>query len=169
MAGRASERRRERERKLRCSHVPGTLQTNLVAHKKLRAAINMLRSLALALVFATTANAFVMPATGVTIAAKAPTVSAPVISMGAKTLKKPLKKKQKVVKKAKKVVGGSRLGAPLDPAFDPVQLSKAIGLLGDVKDGFGKGQGIPTTGIVGVGVWILLVLRFTIFYGFFGE
>ena len=169
MAGRASERRRERERKLRCSHVPGTLQTNLVAHKKLRAAINMLRSLALALVFATTANAFVMPATGVTIAAKAPTVSAPVISMGAKTLKKPLKKKQKVVKKAKKVVGGSRLGAALDPAFDPVQLSKAIGLLGDVKDGFGKGQGIPTTGIVGVGVWILLVLRFTIFYGFFGE
>ena len=129
----------------------------------------MLRSLALALVFATTANAFVMPATGVTIAAKAPTVSAPVISMGAKTLKKPLKKKQKVVKKAKKVVGGSRLGAALDPAFDPVQLSKAIGLLGDVKDGFGKGQGIPTTGIVGVGVWILLVLRFTIFYGFFGE
>ena len=91
MAGRASERRRECERKLRCSHVPGTLQTNLVAHKKLRAAINMLRSLALALVFATTANAFVMPATGVTIAAKAPTVSALVISMGAKTLKKPLK------------------------------------------------------------------------------
>ena len=128
----------------------------------------MFRSLALALALATIANAFVMPAaTGVTIAAKASTVSAPVISMGAKTLKKPLKKK--VVKKAKKVVGGSRLGAPLDPAFDPVQLSKAIGLLGDVKDGFGKGQGIPTTGIVGVGVWILLVLRFTIFYGFFGE
>ena len=134
----------------------------------------MFRSLALALALATTADAFVVPATGVTIAAKAlpSTVSAPVISMGAKTLKKPLKKKvlkKKVVKKAKKVVGGSRLGAPLDPAFDPVQLSKAIGLLGDVKDGFGKGQGIPTTGIVGVGVWILLVLRFTIFYGFFGE
>ena len=100
----------------------------------------MFRSLALALALATTANAFVVPATGVTIAAKASTVSAPVISMGAKTLKKPLKKKvlkKKVVKKAKKVVGGSRLGAPLDTAFDPVQLSKAIGLLGDVKDGFG--------------------------------
>ena len=50
-----------------------------------------------------------------------------------------------------------------------VSAEEALDLLADVKDGFGKGQGIPTTGIVGVGVWILLVLRFTIFYGFFGE
>ena len=94
-----------------------------------------------------------------------------------KALPKP--KPKKVVRKPtstrKPGSGGKRptvirnkLTRDIDPAFSPEQIGKALGLLGQVKDGFG-GQGIPTGGIIGVGVWGLLVLRYTIFYGFFGE
>ena len=62
-----------------------------------------------------------------------------------------------------------------DPALDPAQIGKALGLIKEVGGNFGgrtnggEGGGIPLAGIAGVGVWILFVLRFTIFYGFFGD
>ena len=59
-------------------------------------------------------------------------------------------------------------GTPIDPAFSPEQIQKALGLAGQVQQNFG-GQGIPLAGVAGVGVWLLLVLRYTIFYGFFGT
>ena len=32
-----------------------------------------------------------------------------------------------------------------------------------------SGDGVPTTPLLVIGLWILIVLRFTIFYGFFGT
>ena len=89
-----------------------------------------------------------------------------------KVVKKPVKK---VVRKpVKKVVRGRNAknirnkGTPIDPAFSPEQIKKALGIAGQVQQNFG-GQGIPLAGVAGVGVWILLILRYTIFYGFFGA
>ena len=33
----------------------------------------------------------------------------------------------------------------------------------------GEDSTVPVSGLAFVGVWVLLVLRFTIFYGFFGD
>merc|ERR1719271_357419 len=93
-----------------------------------------------------------------------------------KVVKKPVKKvvKKPVKKVARKPVkrgargAMDRKGKPIDPAFDPGQVGKALNLGGQVVNNFG-GQGIPTAGVIGVGVWILLILRYTIFYGFFGT
>merc|ERR1719353_1041894 len=48
------------------------------------------------------------------------------------------------------------------------QIKRAGFELNESRQNFG-GQGIPTYGLVGAGIWVLLILRFTIFYGFFPD
>jgi len=104
-----------------------------------------------------------------------------------KVVKKPAKKvakkvvkkvAKKVVKKpAKKVVKKPGFKGPAAAQPSPVESLltapgkffssenwgvQAVTLLGD-------GESVPTGTLAFVGVWILFVLRFTIFYGFFGT
>merc|ERR1740138_698552 len=94
-----------------------------------------------------------------------------------KVVKKPVKKplKRKVAKKPVKRGGSrnflksdARKGQLVDPGLDPAQWGKALGLGKQVAGNFG-GQGIPLVGVAGAGIWVLLILRYTIFYGFFGT
>ena len=97
-------------------------------------------------------------------------VKKPVKKIVKKAAKRPVKKAvKKPVKRGNSFIArDSRKGQVVDPALDPAQLRKAGKLGGEVLSGFG-GQGIPLAGVAGVGVWVLLILRFTIFYGFFGD
>ena len=78
-------------------------------------------------------------------------------------------KKPKVAKKPKKAAGP---GAA-EPGSNP------IALVGDFFSEKNWGvqavtllspdDSVPSAALLGVGLWILFVLRFTIFYGFFGS
>ena len=81
---------------------------------------------------------------------------------------------QPVKKVAKRAKGAGFNGpAAAQPGSNPVELVgsffssenwgvQAVSLLN-------PGEGVPAGPLLGVGLWILLVLRFTIFYGFFGS
>ena len=80
-----------------------------------------------------------------------------------KPVKKPVKKvAKKVVKKVAKKVAKKAPAAKRGAGSNEV--TKLAGFSGDVLQSFGI-----TPGAAGaLAVWILIVLRFTIFYGFFG-
>merc|ERR1719440_204593 len=120
-----------------------------------------------------------------TRAAVAPATSAPVMLFGSsKPAKKVAKKAKKVVKKpvkkvakkvAKKVVkkAGFKGPAAAQPGSSPVAL---VGDFFSTKNWgvqavtlLGNGEEVPVAGLAFVGVWVLLVLRFTIFYGLFAT
>ena len=89
--------------------------------------------------------------------------------------KEPAKKTKFGAKKVAKGLKGPAAAEPGTPVGDLIDGFfseknwgvQAVTILNSGSGG--TGAGVPTVAIAGVAVWILFLLRFVIFYGFFGD
>jgi len=125
---------------------------------------------------------------GANLVAMTPRAAAPpamLFGLGAPSTPKKAKKaakKAKVVKKAKKVVK-KVVKKPVKKSFKGPSAAQPGTGVGDLVSGFfseknwgvqavtilNPGEGVPTTTLALGALWVLFVLRFVIFYGFFGD